>query len=176
MLLFFYICQKYSFMQLFDKVYSNVFLCEVYLGFNTTLSPSIIDGWQPFFNSLFSGTWQKMPAQISSINFEESSKETSAGTKYEQKVVFTFNNGDNLPSDRVAIFEKLKHVTLKLTDKRIIVIGRNDYNQNALPVVRVKRQASRVAVEVACESIFPIGFIPTNTQGLPVLIPINLNP
>jgi hypothetical protein len=57
----------------------------------------------------------------------------------------------------------------------MIVIGRNDYNQNALPIVRVKRQASRVAVEISCESIFPIGFIPTNIAGLPVLIPINLN-
>lgn len=162
-------------MQIFDRIYSNVQLCKVEIALQGNLTPTYLQNWQPFYNSIPDGDYHKIAASISSINFEQSSEDTSAGRLFKQKVIFRFPNSDSKRSERVVILCQTKFVKLVLNDGQEIVVGRNDYFQNTLPKIDTKENQQTCEVTIEAASMMPIGFVPSNNSfGLPALIPLTL--
>ncbi len=161
-------------MQLLDKVLSNIHLCGVELSFDATAIPSVIEGWQPFYNSTFQNyDFKKAYASLSSIDFAEESTETNAGISFKQKVTFRLPNSDSQRSNRINLLGKVKFIKLKQTNGLDIVFGRNDFNQNAKPKMKIKQNEQICEVSFETSSIFPSGYAPRKTSlGLPSLIPL----
>jgi hypothetical protein len=164
-------------MQLLDKVRSSSNICSIELSFDSVSVPSIIAGWQPFYNSIFENNdFKKAYASLSSIDFQEESQESIAGVSYEQKVSFRFPSTDLHRAERIALLQKIKFVKLKLTNGLDIIVGRNDFNQNTKPKVKVKMNQKVCEVNIESHSIFPSGYMPNlNAYGLPAFIPVTLN-
>lgn len=162
-------------MQLLDRVLSNIHLCGVELSFTSTVVPSNITGWQPFYNSTFQNyDFQKAYASLASINFDEESNESSPGTSYKQKVTFRFPNSDSKRSERINLLGQVKFIKLKQTNGLDIVFGRNDFNQNTRPKMKIKQNEQICEVSFETSSIFPSGYTPNlNAFGLPVFIPLS---
>ena len=162
-------------MQLLDRVLSNIHLCGVELSFNATVVPSNIDGWQPFYNSTFQNyDFEKAYSSLASINFDEESNDVNAGISYKQKVTFRFPNSDAQRSNRINLLGQVKFIKLKQTNGLDIVFGRNDFNQNARPKMKIKQNEQLCEVSFETTSIFPSGYTPNlNAFGLPVFIPLS---
>lgn len=161
-------------MQLLDKVLSNVHLCGVQLSFDATAIPSVIAGWQPFYNSAFENfDFEKAYASLSSIDFSEESAESNAGISFKQKVVFRFPNSDKNRATRIELLKKVKYIKLMQTNGLDILIGRNDFNQNAKPKLKIKQNEQICEVSFESSSISASGYAPrTIAYGLPSLIPL----
>lgn len=163
-------------MQLLDRVISNINLCGVEIAFNANVIPSAIEGWQPFYNSIFENyDFQKAYASLSSIEFQEESIISKAGTSYNQKITFRFPNSDQYRAERIALLMKAKFIKLKQTNGLDIVIGKNDFNQNAAPKKGIKQNHQLAEFTIESKSMVPSGYTPKfDAFGLPVLIPLNL--
>lgn len=163
-------------MQILDRVSSNINLCGIELAFNADVAPSIINGWQPFYNTTFKNS-DFTPAYANgvSIKFGEESVRSVAGISYTQIVSFRFPNSDKNRAERISLLQKIKYIKLKQTNGLDLVIGRNDFYQNTNPVVKIKNEEQLCVVEVESQSIFPSGYTPSfTTYGLPVMIPVTL--
>lgn len=162
--------------QLLGRVKDNVQICAVAISFGANAKPSIIEGWQRFSNSTFENEdFQKLYAGASSLQFLEESVESPAGTYYKQKASFRFPTSDHLRADRLAIFRKVKFLELKLTNGLVLVIGRNDANQNVKPKVTIKTNHQLAEVDIVTSSIFPSGYTPNSSIfGLPTYVPLIL--
>lgn len=160
--------------QLLDKVLSNVHLCGVELSFDATAIPSVIEGWEPFYNSTFEDyDFQKAYASLSSIDFGEESSENNGGIFYKQKIVFRFPNSDKNRSSRIELLKKVKYIKLMQTNGLDILIGRNDSKQNAKPKMKIKQNEQLCEVSFESSSMYPSGYAPrTTAYGLPSLIPL----
>ena len=132
--------------------------------------------WQQFYNSAMVQTdFSKTYVGLASVAFEESSEELSAGTLYKQKVVFSFPNADGNRSERLALLSRIKFVKLKLSDGRDIVIGRNDYKQNARPKIKIEANIQKGSASIETVSITPSGFVANaSAYQLPSFIPLTL--
>lgn len=70
--------------------------------------------------------------------------------------------------------QKIKFVKLNLNNGLSIVVGRNDFNQNKAPDVKIKTNEQLCEVEIESQSIFPSGLTPNFDRfGLPVFIPLS---
>ena len=163
-------------MAVLDKVFANVHACAIEFAFEGEATPSAIEGWQPFYNSLFPEVdFQKAYATFPSITFEEESVTSSAGTSYRQKVTYAFPEHDSQRAERIALLHKLKYVKIKFTGRLDLVIGRNDFNQNARPNIKTVSNGQTCGVTIESMAIFPAGFTPrADAFGLPTLVPITL--
>lgn len=163
-------------MELLDRAKVNVRICGVELAFNGQLTASSIPDWQQFYNSAMVQTdFSKIYVGLASVAFEESSEELSAGTLYKQKVVFSFPNADGNRSERLALLSRIKFVKLKLSDGRDIVIGRNDYKQNARPKIKIESNVQKGSASIETVSITPSGFVANaSAYQLPSFIPLTL--
>ena len=163
-------------MELLDRAKVNVRICGVELAFNGQLIASCIPDWQQFYNSaMVQADFSKTYVGLASVAFEESSEELSAGTLYKQKVVFSFPNADGNRSERLALLSRIKFVKLKLSDGRDIVIGRNDYKQNARPKIKIEANIQKGSASIETVSITPSGFVANaSAYQLPAFIPLTL--
>lgn len=163
-------------MELLDRAKVNVRICGVELAFNGQLTASSIPDWQQFYNSAMVLTdFRKTYVGLASVAFEESSEELSAGTLYKQKIVFSFPNADGNRSERLALLSRIKFVKLKLSDGRDLVIGRNDYKQNARPKIKIEANLQKGSVSIETVSITPSGYVANaNAYQLPSFIPLTL--
>jgi hypothetical protein len=161
---------------LLDKVTSNIILCGIEISFNAIDTPSIIEGWQPFYNSnIESGEFTKAYSSIASIDYKTESQTSISGPSYKHKVIFRFPNSDNFRAERVALLKKIKYVKLLQSNGLDILIGRNDFFQNTCPEIKTTMDEQLTQVEITSVSIMPPGYTPRfNTYGIPVLIPLNL--
>jgi len=161
--------------QLLDKVVSNVHLCGVELSFDAVAIPSIIEGWQPFYNATIEDyDFEKVYASLSSIDFSEESIDSNGGNYYKQKVVFRFPNSDKNRASRIELLKKVKFIKLKQTNGLEILVGRNDFYQNAKPKFKIKQNEQLCEVSFESSSIAPSGYTPaSNMYGLPSLIPLS---
>jgi hypothetical protein len=162
-------------MQLLDKVRTNINACGIELAFGGVSVPSIIAGWQPFYNSIMENAeFHKVGVSISSVDYAQESVTSKAGVSYRQKVTFRFPNGDPSRADRIALMQKITMVNIKLSDGRLLTIGRNDFNQNTKPTIKTTENSKVCEVEIESSSIFPTGYTPSYDQfGLPVFIPLS---
>ncbi|OYX86785.1 MAG: hypothetical protein B7Y83_00155 [Flavobacteriales bacterium 32-34-25] len=164
-------------MELLDRVYTNANICGVELAFNGQLAASSIPGWQQFYNSLmFETDFTKTYIGLGSVAFGEESSDTPAGPFYKQSVTIRFPATDGNRAERIALMKKVKFVKLKLSSGKDLVIGRNDYKQNARPKIKIETNVKMAEVKFETVSISPSGFVSNpDTYGLPTLIPISLH-
>jgi hypothetical protein len=163
-------------MSLLDRVITNVHACGIELAFQGEASPSHIEGWQPFYNSIFEGaTFEKAYASMSSIFFEEQSVSSPSGPLYTQKATFRFPENDKFRAERIALIHQIKFVKFKFTNRLDLVIGRNDITTNSTPTIKVSSDGQLCQVELETKSIAPAGFTPNiNAFGLPTFVPLSL--
>jgi len=159
-----------------DKVLSNVNACAIEVAFNGTPTPSIIALWQPFYNTLIpNATFSKAAASISTINFSEESATTSAGTSYTQTATWSFPEMDAFRSDRIALLHTIKFIKFKFTNGLSLIVGRNDFEQNTDPKIKMATNGKTISFSVEVKSMSPAGFIPTSgAYGLPTFVPVTL--
>jgi hypothetical protein len=156
--------------QLTDRVTDNVHICGVEIAFTGKAIPSINPVWQRLYNSIFEDDdFQKVYAGLSSLQFNEESVNAPAGIYYNQKVTFRFPTTDNLRADRLVLFTKIKFLKLILTNGLEIVVGRNDFEQNAKPKVEIKTNEQLAEVEISTSSIFPSGYTYSSINGSPMI-------
>lgn len=157
---------------LFERVKSSPNICGVELSFTGDLIPSVLEGWQPFYNSLgVDCDFIKTYIGLGSVAFDEESAETNSGTQYKQKLAIRFPSTDPYRSERIELFKKAKYVKINLTDGRDFVFGRNDFNQNAKPKFALKSNTKISQIEFESVSIFPTGFaFNAENDVLPILL------
>jgi hypothetical protein len=163
----------------FSRVSTLPNICGIELAFTGTLKPSNIEGYQLFSNSIPQGTdFQKAHYGKATVNFEEKSETSSAGTSYRQKLSIRFPASDKDRADRIAQIHNVKYIKIKFSNSKDLVLGRNDFEQNARPKVKTDVDERLAQVEFETVSISPAGFMPAaDGFGLPTLFPISfINP
>lgn len=149
-------------MDILDRVTTSSNICKVHLAFSGVASPSVIQGWQPFYNTLFTdAVFNKTYASLSSIDFDETESESPAGPFYTQLISFRFPVTDKHRAERIALLRKIKFVKLSFTNGLDLVVGRNDFTQNARPSIKVKTNAKLCEVTIECKSTFPAAYTPS---------------
>lgn len=161
-------------MQILEKsnLYANI--CGIELAFNGELLPANIPGWQEFYNSMMIDIdFNKTYIGLGSVSLSEESKEADAGTSYNQKLTIKFPNADKKRSERIALMHKVKFIKVKMNTGNDIIIGRNDYKQNAR--LKIVSKSNQILSEITfeCNSIYSLGYVATEL-GLPGLIPLIL--
>jgi len=162
--------------ELLQKVEKGLLnICGLEFDFSGQLVPSFSETAQNFFDSANpDANWIAAYFSQSSIKFSEDSKQTKAGTSYSQAIKWSIPNNDKNRSLRIAELHKVKYIKFVLTDDSRIVIGRNDFFQNAAPKISTKSDHNKTIVTFNFVSIFPFGFLESLDQGgyFPVDIPI----
>lgn len=163
-------------MELLDKVIVNPNICGVELAFNGELLASSIPDWQQFYNSLMIATdFSKTHIGLGSVSFGEESQQTNAGVSYKQSIVIRFPACDENRSQRLELLQRVKFLKLKLTNGRDIVIGRNDFKQNARPRIKTETNIKTAEAKFETVSIFSSGFVSNlESFALPTFIPLTL--
>lgn len=165
--------------EILNKVKSVPNICGIDFASTGTLLPSSIEGYQVFANSIPLDTdFEKAYASLASVSFGEESETGAAGPSYKQKLVIKFPATDSQRSERLAFMHKVKFVKVKLTNNKHFALGRNDFEQNAKPVVTIKTNEKTAQVEFNFRSINPVGYTPPiGIDGLPIFFPLNfVNP
>ena len=163
-------------MEILDRVAFNPNICGVELAFTGEVTAANIPEWQPFFNStMFAVDFGKIYVGLGSVSFGEESERSLAGTSYKQSVTIRFPVNDKNRAERIELMHKVKFVKLKLTDGRDLVIGRNDYLQNARPKIKTETNIKTAEAKFQTIAISPAGFVSeVRSVGVPTLIPISL--
>jgi hypothetical protein len=158
--------------ELFSKVLSKPYPCKIFIDFSGQLVASNSQGVASFFNSKsVDPQWFEVYSGKAALSFGESSTETPAGTIYNQKVKLRFPSNDTLRAVRIDYFRKAKFIAIQLTDKRYLVIGRNDFFQNRKPVLVTESNEQLTEVNFDCRAINPAAFLNNEISG----VIINLN-
>ncbi|MGI0106754.1 hypothetical protein [Salinimicrobium sp. WS361] len=162
-------------MILSQKVPNLSNICGIALDFSAVPVPSYADYGQPFYDSyLLESNAQSVYFGKRTVSFSEDLMESPAGDYYQIKVSIQFPSNDKERAKRIEEFRKAKFVMVQLNGGRVLLIGRNDFFQNAKPRVKIKSNEQLTAVEFITTSISPTGFLPDYNAGLfPHSIPIN---
>jgi hypothetical protein len=143
-----------------DRVRVSPNICGIELAFTGELLASSIPEWQPFYNSSKLGLdFTKIHIGLGSVSFNEESQESDAGTSYKQTVTIRFPSTDGNRSERIELMKRVRFIKLNLTVGEDIIIGRNDYKQNARPKINTKTNVKVAEIEFQTVSIFPSGFV-----------------
>ena len=163
-------------MGIFDRVKVNPNICGVEVAFTGELTASSIPDWQQFYNSsMFATDFTKTYVGLGSVSFGEESEYSLAGTSYKQSVTIRFPSNDANRAERIELMQKVKFLKLKLTNGRDIVIGRNDYKQNARPKIKTETNIKTAEVKFQTIAISPAGFVSSpDLLGSQALIPVIL--
>lgn len=159
-----------------DRVRVNPNICGVEVAFNGELTAANIPDWQQFYNSsMFAVDFTKTHIGLGSVSFGEESQQSDAGPSYKQTVTIRFPSTDGNRAERIALMQRVRFIKLKLTTGRDIVIGRNDYKQNARPKIKTETNIKTAEVKFQTVSIFPSGFVSNPVLiGSQALIPVIL--
>ena len=162
-------------MDLAEKVPNLSNICGIALDFSAVPLPSYADHGQPFYDSyMLDSNAQSVYFGKRTVSFSENLKESPAGDFWEIKVGIQFPSNDKDRALRIEEFKKAQYVMVQLSSGRVLLIGRNDFFQNAKPKVKIKNSEQLTAVEFTTNSIVPSGFLPEYNDGLfPHSIPIN---
>lgn len=163
-------------MEVLERVKVNPHICRVELAFEGSIVPANIPLWQPFYNSaLIDAEFHPTAIGLGSVAFAEESQDSAAGTSYKQSVTIRFPASDEKRSERIALIMKARFIKVHLTTGKNFIIGRNDYTQNARPKIKVKTNQKTAEVEFETVSIFPTGYMASDSSLFAYgLIPIIL--
>jgi hypothetical protein len=163
-------------MGLLDRVTVNPNICGIELAFTGELTAANIPDWQQFNNSsMLAVDFAKTHIGLGSVSFGEESQDNPAGPSYKQSVTIRFPSTDDNRSQRIELMQRVKFIKLKLTSGRDLVIGRNDFKQNARPKIKIKTNIKTAEVEFQTVSIFSTGFVSNpdllnNSALIPIIL------
>lgn len=145
----------------YDKKVRNVpIICSLEFSFDGKIEPMTIKGIQAFYDSVWLyGEFYHSYFTKSSFSFGEKTIYSTAGHSYEQILKIRFPSNDNNRSKRVIGLEEIKFVKLNLNDERSVILGRNDYTQNAKMKLDIESTLQLTEVTFTNISLTPIGFI-----------------
>jgi len=147
-------------MELLGRVRVNPNICGIELAFSGQITAANIPEWQQFYNSKMIDTdFSKTHIGLGSVSFGEESEYSLAGTSYKQSVTIRFPSTDSNRAERIALIQKAIFIKINLTNGKDLIIGRNDYAQNARPKIKTKTNIKTAEVEFQTVSISPAGFV-----------------
>lgn len=158
-----------------ERVFSNPHICGIQLDVsgNEFASGTLDD--QPFYNTNISqGNFKEVYYSKGSARFQETTSESKQGVLYAQRITIKFPSNDEHRSLRLEELRKVKFLSMKFSNEQTVIIGRNDFFQNASPKVTVSSNEKTTEVEFRSTSIFPIGFFEnTNAYGFVYEFPVS---
>lgn len=161
-------------LEISTRVISVPNICGIELAFAGRMEPSTIEGYQVFNNSIPRDTdFTNLYAGRASVAFSEESDKVSAGILWKQKLTLRFPATDKFRSERLETMHRVKFIKIKLDSGKHIVLGRNDFQQNAPPLVEVKATEKLAQVEFSTRSVFASGYVPASPGSLPAIFPID---
>jgi hypothetical protein len=151
-------------------------ICGVAIDLSALPVPSHSTGSQLFYDSFLI---QSQPKPVyygkRSVRFSENTKQSRAGIFYETTVEIQFPNSDLNRSLRIEEMRKAQYVIVQLSGGGAILVGRNDWYQNAKPAFKMTSDEQITSVKYTAISMFSSGFLPQYNSGLlPHSIPVNL--
>lgn len=163
-------------MLLSDKVPNLTNICGVAIDLSAYPMPSYSDSNQNFYDSyLVETSAQSVYYGKRTVKFSEVKKEDRAGDYWEVSASIQFPSNDKDRVLRLEEFRKTRFVVLVLSNKLAMILGRNDYFQNARPKIKIESDEQLTAVKFTWNSIAPTGFLPDyNAALLPHDVPVNL--
>lgn len=164
-------------MQLFEKQSGTIInICDIQVSFSGRLKPSTKENWQHFYDSIgVSLTFLKTYFRKASVSFSEDSAASPSGNYYIQKLVISFpERFDRQRASRLEAFNKIKFVKIGLSNGKELIVGRNDFFQNAKPKISISSNQKLTQIKIEAHSIFPSGYIipATSIDLLPAIIPV----
>ncbi len=162
-------------MDLTQKVLVLPHVCGIEIDLSATIEATKEPSLQGFYNTLVQNS-TAVPVYFtpSKGRLSESAEDTRSGIKYTQTLQLEFPSNDPMRAKRISDYLKVKYVYIKLSTDMIVFFGRNDYNQNSEPKVKMRSNEKTTQITYTCQSMFPYGF--TNGSfsfGLPSEFPIN---
>lgn len=154
------------------KLPYNPYICDVYLSFDKELDH--VKGAQisqNFFDSLPPDTFESIYVSRSKTQFRERFQENKAGGIFEQQVVISMPRSEYDRSQKIKKLISARYVFLKLSNGRVIVVGRNDHKQNKKMNCQYNANEQVAQLQYTCKSIFSAGFIQLDGAGFPYHIP-----
>lgn len=153
-------------------------ICGIELATTGTMLPSTIQGYQQFANSITQNAdFISAHSGRAAVSFSEESVKSNAGIPYKQKLTIQFPGSDALRSDRIIYINKTRYIKILLSNGKHLLLGRNDFAQNARPIISIKTDHRLVQAEFETTSIMPTGYTPAfDAFGLPVFFPITFIP
>ena len=122
---------------------------------------------------LLEEAYQDVYASLSAIRFSQKSSSSRSGDMYTQQLQFQFPNGDALMSDRIQEINQARYMILKLTNNELMIIGRNDLEQNTRPKITIENNTRTTQVTFECVSMFSAGrFTDVSGKLLPDFVPL----
>jgi len=151
-------------------------ICGIAIDLSSLPVPSYSETGQPFYDSyLLESNSQSIYYGKRTVKFEENSKKSRSGISFECTCSITFPSVDKDRSIRIEELLKTKFLIIKLSSGLSFLMGRNDYHQNADPLIKIDSDEQLSTVKFTVNSIFPTGFLPQYNSGLlPHSIPVNL--
>ena len=144
---------------MFSKVLINPFISGIEIAQNANIKPSVTDSWQPFYNSNFSDTvFKSIYTSLSLLQFHEVTTNTDAGYFFTQKLIFSFPITDESRAKKAAFLLNVKFVKIIFTNGTSLVLGRNDFSQNAAPKVKLSLDIQICEAEFEGISIAACGY------------------
>ena len=162
-------------MELIDKSKIIQNICGIEIDASAQYRPSAENSLQPFSNTFISTTSAK-PVYFGKgkVAYAQQGKPTSSGMLYSQVLSIQFPNSDLLSSERIKEYIKVKLIYIRLSAGVVILFGRNDFYQNAAPVVTIKNTQNITKITYKAQSMFPAGQTNGSLKNLlPGDFPIN---
>ena len=163
-------------MLLSQKVPNLTNICGVAIDLSAYPVPSYSGNNQNFYDSyLASSNSQSVYYGKQSVRFKEVKKDDRAGDYWEISMSLQFPSTDKERALRLEEFRKARFVILQLSNNLSMILGRNDYFQNARPKIKIESDEQLTAVQFTWRSIVQTGFLPDYNEALlPHSVPVNL--
>lgn len=151
-------------MDLSKKVSISPNACKVAIYTDGIPTAAVVQSLSSFFNiAHMNATPSQVYITSGSLRVAEKSKTTKNGVVYDQKITFRLPTSDELRAQRIHEFQKIKFLEITLSNKAKLLFGRNDYFQNAAPVIETTSSEKITEVSLSQQSISPLGFLIQNT-------------
>lgn len=147
----------------YNRINKFTAICAVRIFFSgnfplLTLSNGVAQDGNRFFQSepTLSSVFKTAYHGKSSFRFTESGKETAAGVVYSQQIIMRYPSMDADRSRRNLSFHSVRFVEMQLTDGTVLIMGRNDIQQNTKIKVETSSDLNLTQVKMSSESIQPV--------------------
>lgn len=157
------------------RLNNNPSICSVYFSFEKDLAHvrgSQIS--QNFFDSLPPNTFTPVYVSRSKTQFRETYQENASGGIFQQQVSVSMPRHSYERSQNIKKIISARYIFLELTDGKIIVVGRNDHQQNKKIECKYNANHSIAQFQFNCRSIFGAGYVELDGAGFPYQIPTQI--
>ena len=146
-------------MGLNQKVLVLPHVCGIEIDLSASIHPSLDPSLQPFYNTYVqNSTASAAYFTPSKGSILEVGAQTRAGLVFTQTLSFQFPSNDPLRAERIKDYLKARYIYIKLSSGMVFFFGRNDYNQNSEPKVKMKSSEKTTQITYTCKSMFSLGF------------------